>query len=318
MSDDLAGKKVRCASCQSVVTAPTDVSATEGIRADAPPQTAGTAADRREPDDDGREPRRRRRSGGDSTGAAVAAAGAGLGIGAIVAIILGIVGLLGCCGVVAVMIGLMVPAVQKVRDAAGRVQSQNNLRQMALACQNYHDMHGMFPTPKALKNPNDTKATELSWRVTILPLMEQQALFNRFDMGAAWNSPQNQPLINTMPMPYHDVTHDVKGGAPTTTPYQYFTGPNTLWPDNGKHTIMEITAGTSNTFLCGESGTPVPWTRPQDMVIQAGQPLPLPQGRFQVAMCDGSVKMINRANAPDPVLLQYMNPKDNNPHPNID
>jgi hypothetical protein len=325
MSEDLAGKKVRCASCQSVVTAPADAGASAAIKADAgrPPKAAVSTADdrpRERDEDEDRSERRRRRSSSDNTGAAVAAAGAGLGIGAIIAIIVAIVGALGCCGVVAILIALLVPAVQKVREAAARTQNQNNLKQIALAVHMYHDTHRMLPPPKAFKNPQDTKSiSEISWRVSILPFMEQQMLFTRFDMGVAWDNPKNQPLVTAMPMPYQDVARqDPKAGPGTVTPYQYFTGPNTLWPDNGKHTIMEITAGASNTFLCAEGANMVPWTKPQDMSIQPAQPPPLPPNQFQVAFCDGSVRLVQRNRAPDLILFQYMNPKDPNGHAPLD
>jgi hypothetical protein len=120
-----------------------------------------------------------------------------------------------------------------------------------------------------------------------------------------------------MPMQYNQVSRDAGPGT-TTTFFQYFTGPGTLWPDNGKRRIQEITDGTSNTFLFAEAANGVPWSKPADMVVQPGQPLPLPDTAFLVAFADGSVRRVERSRAPDAALLLYINPTDGNVVPLID
>lgn len=79
--------------------------------------------------------------------------------------------LLSCC------IGLMLPAVSKVRDAAARAQSSNNLKQLVLALQNYNDTYNQLPAAAIC---DKTGKPLLSWRVAILPFIEQQALYNQF------------------------------------------------------------------------------------------------------------------------------------------
>jgi hypothetical protein len=227
---------------------------------------------------------------------------------------------LGCFATVAVIMAFIIP-VHKVRETAARAQNLHDLKQISLAIEVFHDVHQMLPTPKVLKNRNDPNtAIELSWRVSMLPFVEHQGLFDRFDLNATWDGARNRLLLNSMPICYLDPgREDLQAGdRNTSTPFQYFTGPATLWPDNGRHTFDEIAAGTSNTFLLAQAAASVPWTKPEDMAIQAGQPLPLPEGRFAVAFCDGSVRTVNRANTSDAVVLQYMNPRDKNPHPPID
>jgi prepilin-type N-terminal cleavage/methylation domain-containing protein len=75
--------------------------------------------------------------------------------------------------IIAILIGLLLPAIQKVREAANRTRCQNNLKQIGLALHNYHDANRRFP-------PGGVIANETSWHVLVLPYLEQQALFERF------------------------------------------------------------------------------------------------------------------------------------------
>jgi prepilin-type N-terminal cleavage/methylation domain-containing protein len=87
--------------------------------------------------------------------------------------------------IIAILIGLLLPAVQKVREAAGRAKCQNNLKQMALGIHNYHDVHGLFPP--ALTGTLSVVEPTLKYttmHVYILPFIEQDAIYRQF--------PQNQ------------------------------------------------------------------------------------------------------------------------------
>src|SRR5215468_4731369 len=77
--------------------------------------------------------------------------------------------------IIAVLIGLLLPAVQKVREAAARMKCQNNLKQLALGLHNHHDAVSVFPWGRS-KGAIDSP----SWAVLILPYIEQQGLWNRF------------------------------------------------------------------------------------------------------------------------------------------
>src|SRR5262249_13789245 len=83
--------------------------------------------------------------------------------------------------IIAVLIGLLLPAVQKVREAAARIKCQNNLKQLALGLQNFHDANAAFP-PARQDIP-----TIHSWTVFVLPFIEQDNLFKRYRFDLDWD-----------------------------------------------------------------------------------------------------------------------------------
>ncbi len=85
--------------------------------------------------------------------------------------------------IIAVLVGLLVPAVQKVREAANRMSCSNNLKQMALALHNYHGSNGELPVGR--------DALGLSTHAYLLPHLEQDAIFKQINFTLAWNAPGN-------------------------------------------------------------------------------------------------------------------------------
>src|ERR1700730_18149665 len=102
--------------------------------------------------------------------------------------------LLVAIAIIAILIGLLVPAVQKVREAANRMACSNNLKQIGLALHNYHDAHGRFP-PGGVIGPFSQAGFSISagvkhgWALFLLPYIEQQALADRY----RWDVPFNDP-----------------------------------------------------------------------------------------------------------------------------
>jgi prepilin-type N-terminal cleavage/methylation domain-containing protein/prepilin-type processing-associated H-X9-DG protein len=82
--------------------------------------------------------------------------------------------------IIAILIGLLVPAVQKVREAAARIQCGNNLHQMALALHNYHDTSGTFPAGNVADNVCCGQNVSRTWAIDILPFIEQENLFKSY------------------------------------------------------------------------------------------------------------------------------------------
>jgi hypothetical protein len=200
----------------------------------------------------------------------------------------------GSVAVAAVGVGLLLPAVQKVREAASRAQSTNNLKQIALACHIYHDAHGHFP-PAAITDKKTGKRL-LSWRVAILPYIEQEALYRKFKLDEPWDSPHNLPLSKVLVKVYTDPrgTADPASGL---TYYKAFVGGGAAWDWAEGKKLQKVTDGTSNTLLVGAFGPPVPWTKPDDLEFNPKGELPdlftPPFNVLLAAFCDGSVRAIS-------------------------
>jgi len=102
--------------------------------------------------------------------------------------------------IIAILIGLLLPAVQKVRDAAARISCVNNNKQIGLACHNFHDANGWLP-PAGVDNLGFPK-----WNVPpgvshgcmqfLLPYIEQNALYSRYNWQVDWRDPINQPVVS--------------------------------------------------------------------------------------------------------------------------
>jgi prepilin-type N-terminal cleavage/methylation domain-containing protein/prepilin-type processing-associated H-X9-DG protein len=111
-----------------------------------------------------------------------------------------LVELLVVIAIIAILIGLLLPAVQKVRESAFRTQCQNNMKQMGLAIHGFHDTYRIFPrgTYDDISDANGTLAA-LPWGVYILPYLEQDSLFKMFNTNYNWNSPTLVGTFNNPP-----------------------------------------------------------------------------------------------------------------------
>ena len=183
------------------------------------------------------------------------------------------------------------PAKPLNADSAQRKRSLNNLKQIMLAIHNYHDTYGFFPSDIR----DATGKALLSWRVAILPYLEQDNLYKQFKLAEPWDSEHNLKLANSLPKVYR-VGIEAKDS--THTYYQGFAGPGTVFEPKAKLGFNSITDGTSNTIGVVEAGPPVVWTKPADIAYDPKKPLPKPDGPFanalHVAMMDGSTCSLKR------------------------
>jgi uncharacterized protein (TIGR03067 family) len=192
-------------------------------------------------------------------------------------------------------------AAECAQEGALKTASANNLKIIGIAMHNYLDSNrGAFP-PAAIYS-KDGKAL-LSWRVAILPYLDQGNLYREFKLDEAWDSPHNKKLLDKMPKVYAPVAGDAKEYS---TFYRVLTGPGTIFEGTKGTRITSITDGTSNTILVVEAGEAVPWTKPEELPYDASKPLPklggMFKGGFNALFADAAVRFI-RANA-DPQLLR--------------
>ncbi len=191
--------------------------------------------------------------------------------------------------IISVLIGLLLPAVQKVRESAARIKCQNNMKQMALAMHLYHDSMGVLPfgVLPAAQAPN-----LLGFHVYILPYMDQQDLYNKFDFAQPYDGVINLALglikvpiyqcptsrqpytqygspewVNgteiTHTMHYYGVAGPMGKNPQTNAPYTFNT-PTLNTPDQGSEAtqgligmerqiaLTNVLDGTSNTLMLGE------------------------------------------------------------------
>src|SRR5437764_13773590 len=82
--------------------------------------------------------------------------------------------------IIAILIGLLLPAVQKVREAAARIKCANNLKQIGLALHNHHDALGTFP-PGGMQTAQNSTPCYTNWAIEILPYVEQSSLYRQYN-----------------------------------------------------------------------------------------------------------------------------------------
>jgi prepilin-type processing-associated H-X9-DG protein len=194
-----------------------------------------------------------------------------------------------------IAVALLLPAVQSAREAARRAQCVNNEKQIGLAMHNFAStQNDEFPGDIVDADGNPL----LSWRVRILPFIEQQALYAQFRLDEPWDSEHNLQLLEQMPKIYLCPSRR-DGDLATTTTYKAIVGNGALFDGEGKGTrLAQIVDGTSNTILVAESGEPVPWTKPDDTPFDPENPGNFfglasdHPGGFNAAFADGSVRFI--------------------------
>ncbi len=195
-----------------------------------------------------------------------------------------------------ILVALLLPAVQAAREAARKIQSRNNLKQIGLAMHNYAQVHKTFPP--AYSVDKDGKPL-LSWRVLILPYLEGEGdrLYKQFHLDEPWDSEHNKALIGQMPMVYLSPNSALAGQGKTN----YLTPRNerSIFPGTEAIGFAKIRDGTSNTIITLEvpDSSAVVWTKPDDFQYDEDNPLKglagmRPHG-FLAGFADGSVQTIS-------------------------
>ena len=151
------------------------------------------------------------------------------------------------------------------------------MKQIGLALHHYHQDHGRFP-PAVVYSPDGRPLH--SWRVLILPYMDQQALYQKFRLDEPWDSPHNRELLARRPSAYDPVGVAV---GRTMTYSQVFNGVGTVFEGRDGVAMGDIRDGTHETLAVVEAWEPVPWTRPIDLPYVSDAQLPPLGGVFQTS-----------------------------------
>ncbi len=192
---------------------------------------------------------------------------------------------------VALLVGILLPSVEKVREAANRAKSQDQLMQIAFAMLNSASNNKDETLPAVAIYDRDGNPL-LSWRVAILPFIEQQQLYDQFHLDEVWDSPHNLPLLAKMPKTYQ------MPGNPndSNTYYRVFHGEGAPFDGTKGVKLKDFPDGILSTILVIEADESVPWTKPEEFEYDANSPLPKLgshwKGKFYVALADGSVRSV--------------------------
>jgi uncharacterized protein (TIGR03067 family) len=180
---------------------------------------------------------------------------------------------------------------KKSNRAADRGRSANNLKQIGLAMHNYHDTFNRFPAHAIYSKEGKPL---LSWRVMILPFIEENDLYKQFKLDEPWDSESNKKLLDQMPKIYAPLGGETKDKHSTF--YQVFAGKGTIFEGKDGLKFADIVDGSSNTLFAAEAGEAVPWTKPEDLSFDPDKALPalggMFKGGFHVLMADGSVHFL--------------------------
>jgi hypothetical protein len=233
------------------------------------------------------------------------------GVAAVVALVLGIIGLtevrqgqvqgkgraisgLVTSSLTVLVLTLAYGVVMPVQARKARkAESSNNLKALALAMHIYHDCYRRFP-PAVLHDPAlGARAQPYSWRVALLPALGEKDLFEQYRRDEPWDSPANKALLAQMPRVFE--VPGSKKAAEGFTHYQVFVGPGTAFesPEVGI-SLASFTRGAAQTILIVEAATPVFWTKPEDLPYVPDGPLPgvggLVGNGFHAVFANGDVR----------------------------
>jgi len=200
---------------------------------------------------------------------------------------------------------------------AQRDLHQSNLMMVAMAMREYSQQptptspSGSFPP--AASRDEDGKPL-LSWRVALLPYLEQQALYDRFHHDEPWDSPHNIKLLEEMPEVYRVPWEENNG----KTRLMVFVGKGTPFGGQDGIDLRRISDGASNTIMFVEAGAnkAVAWTKPENLPFNTDNPIAemgdLPGDRFSAVFFDGYIHTIEKDIDPKTLCLLIQH-KDGQP-----
>jgi hypothetical protein len=174
----------------------------------------------------------------------------------------------------AVLPATILARIRTIQDI--KSQRTTKLKAIALAMHNYHDVSNEFPVSgKANSNRTETfdenGHPKLSWRIHLLPFLQQQTLYDQFNLSEPWDSPHNRPLAAEMPDVFRDPVDDTNSVTTRFTRFR-FADAKDSFPNgtaersyrDGSGTLLVVIANAQNAMT---------WTQPDDLVIDPQSPL---------------------------------------------
>lgn len=190
--------------------------------------------------------------------------------------------------------GKLLPMFRTTRSAAQRTQSMNNIRQIVLAMHNYHSVTGRMP-PAVLTHQSGQK---YSWRIAILPYLEQSQIYDRYNFEEPWNSEHNRAVTARMPAVFRagDMPADTTNSA-----YFMLIGPGMVGSAEGGLDFADARDGSSNTVMVVESRQSIHWAEPRDLSgdeRKFGEFGGFFDGGFNAGFLDGHVQFLSDRTTP--------------------
>jgi hypothetical protein len=194
--------------------------------------------------------------------------------------------------IIGVLVALLLPAVQAAREAARRSVSLNNLKMLLLSFHVYNDKHKVLP-PHAIYSAEGKPL--LSWRVAMLPYLEENELYEQFHLDEPWDSEHNRALIARMPA----VFENPNLAEPGKTNYLAVVGKECVFDGTSKGApFSNLIDGSSMTIMLVEADADraVEWTKPDDLRYDAKNPAAglgrIRPGVWLAGFADGHVSAI--------------------------
>lgn len=169
------------------------------------------------------------------------------------------------CDTIGMGISLLLPAVQSAREAARRMQCTNQLKGIGLAIQQYQLHYGCFP-PAFI--PDENGKPKHSWRVLILPFLDQEALYREYRFDEPWDGPNNRRLADRMPRVYLCPSRAPPGYSQTS--YAMIVGPHAFSDGPTGRTIKDIKNDPAKTIMLAEATrAEINWLEPRDLSTES-------------------------------------------------
>ena len=159
---------------------------------------------------------------------------------------------------------LFLPFSLHIRDVSRSSRCQSQMRQIMLAILNFENANGFFPTDRIVTTSDGTKLRH-SWRVMILPYLEERGIHKSYDFNEPWDGPNNSKLATQLSWPIFQCSTNKSA---TTTSYKLAVGPGTAFDANKPVAAADVLDGLGNTIaLIEDSTNPVHWMEPSDLTV---------------------------------------------------